>query len=167
VGVELIDGVTNRLGVVIAVVVAGALAGACDGGSATGGSVSATVDGVSWRSPGQAFIINNHDGTATFDVQAGTLLPSGLIDSSKPQLLIVFPQVPSVGTYNIDGVTVNVDYQTDVNAVYCGSNGSVQITSISTSRARGAFNFEAQAPIINPMTHTLTDGAFDVPVSAH
>jgi len=45
------------------------------------------------------------------------------------------------------------------------SSGSVQVTSISTSRAEGAFNFELQSPINNPMVLTMTNGAFDVRVS--
>jgi len=74
-----------------------------------------------------------------------------LIDSSKPQLLIVFSQgVPSPGTYGIDGVTVNVEYLLNPNVWYDGANGSVQVTSMSTSRAQGAFNFELQSPINNP-----------------
>ena len=38
---------------------------------------------------------------------------------------------------------------------------------MSTSRAQGTFNFELQSPINNPRALTVTDGTFDVPVSAH
>jgi hypothetical protein len=85
-----------------------------------------------------------------------------------PQLLIVFPQdVPSVGTYSTDGVTVTVEYHVDVNTFYSGTNGSVRIASISTSRAQGSVNYALDSPINNPMVLTATDGAFDVPVSSH
>jgi len=33
--------------------------------------------------------------------------------------------------------------------------------------AQGAFNFELRSPITDPMVLTVTDGAFDVPGSAH
>jgi hypothetical protein len=157
----------RRLGLLIAAA-ASVLTGACGGGSSTGGSVSATIGGVPWHAPGHGFIITGTDGTS-FDVLGATPLPgSSLLDSNKPQILIVFLQgVPSVGTYGIDGVTVNVTYQVDTNTVYTGDNGSVQIASISNLRAMGAFNFEANSPIANPMVVTLADGAFDVPVSAH
>jgi hypothetical protein len=157
--------VKDRLGMAVAVAV---LAGACGSGDSTGGNVTATIGGVSWHTPGEGFIITGSDGSVTFDMQGATLLPnSSLIDSSKPQLLVVFSQVPLVGTYGVDGVAVVVQYQTDTNTVYSTSNGSVQIASISTSRAQGAFNFELQSPTANPMVLTVTDGAFDVPVSAH
>ena len=73
----------------------------------------------------------------------------------------------SVGTYGVDGVTVVVEYQMDVNTSYSASNGSVHIASISTSRAQGAFNCELQSSIADPQVLTVTDGAFDVPVSGH
>jgi hypothetical protein len=159
--------VKDRLGMAIAVAAA-VLIGACGGGNSTGGNVTANVGGVSWHSTGKGFIITGAGSSTTFDIQAATLFPnSSLIDSSKPQLLIVFQQVPSVGTYGIDGVTVVVEYKADTNTVYSTSNGSVQIASISTSRAQGAFKFELASPIANPMALTVTDGAFDIPVSAH
>ena len=149
-------------------VAAAVLAGACGSGSSTGGNVTATIGGVSWRTVGQGFFITGSDGSTNFTLQGATLLPnSALIDSSKPELVIVFPQIPSVGTYAIDGVTVNVEYQVSANTVYSASNGSVQIASISTSRAQGAFDFELESPIASPMVLTVTDGAFDVPVSAN
>ena len=150
------------------VVAAAVLAGACGTGNSTGGEVTATIGGVSWHTPGEGFIITGPDGSTTFDLQGATLSPnSPLIDSSKPQLLIVFPHVPTVGTYGVDGVTVVVEYQVDTKTVYSTSNGSVQIASISTSRARGAFNFELRSPLAKPTVLTVTDGAFDVPVSVH
>jgi hypothetical protein len=80
---------------------------------------------------------------------------------------MVFSQVPSVGAYNVDGAIVVVEYRVDTNTVYSASNGSIRIASISTSRAQGAFNFELESPIANPMVLTVTGGAFDIPVSAH
>ncbi len=150
------------------VVAAAVLMGACGGGESTAGDVSATIDGASWHSRGEGFIISGSGGPTTFDVQAGTLLPnSSLIDSSKPQLLIVFQGVPPVGTYGVDGVNLVVEYHLNTSSIYSPLTGSVQITSISTSRAQGAFNFELTSPIANPSILTVTDGAFDVPVSAH
>jgi hypothetical protein len=149
-------------------VAAAVLAGACGSGSSTEGTVTATIAGVSWRTAGRGYFITGSDGSTTFTLQGATPLPnSPLLDSSKPQLLIVFPQIPPVGTYAIDGVTVSVDYQVDTNTLYSTSDGSVQITDISTSRARGAFAFDLQSPIANPMALTVTDGAFDVLVTAN
>jgi len=51
--------------VVVVAVAAGLLATAC-GGSATDGSMSATIDGMSWHTPGQAFIVTGSDGTSRF-----------------------------------------------------------------------------------------------------
>jgi len=152
----------------VAGVVLAVIAGACGGGNSAGGNVTATIGGRSWRSPGAGFIITGSDGSTNFDMQGATPLPnSPLIDSSKPILLVVFPQeVPLVGTYGVDGVTVDVEYEKDVNTLYSASNGSVQIASISTSRAQGSFNFELRSPIANPTVLTVTDGAFDVPVAA-
>jgi hypothetical protein len=62
---------------------------------------------------------------------------------------------------------VTVEYQVDTNTVYSGSNGSVQIASISSSGAQGAFELELYSPLANPTMLTVTDGAFDVPVSGH
>jgi hypothetical protein len=149
-------------------VAAAVLAGACGSGSSTGGDVTATIGGVSWRTAGQGFFIPGSHGSTTFTLQGATLLPnSPLIDSSKPVLTIVFPQLPSVGTYAIDGVTVSVEYEVDTNTLYSTSDGSVEITSISASSAQGTFAFELQSPIADPMVLTVTDGAFDVPVSAN
>jgi hypothetical protein len=157
-----------RLSLVLVAGAAGLLAAAC-GGSAADGGMSATIDGKSWHSPGQGYIVTGSDGTTSFDLFGSTPLPnSSLIDSSKPQLLIVFPQgVPSPGTYSIDGVTVNVEYLLNPSTFYDGSNGSVQVTSMSPSRAQGMFSFELQSPFNDPKMLTVTDGAFDVPVSAH
>jgi hypothetical protein len=150
------------------VVAAAVLMGGCGGGESTAGNVSATIDGASWHSRGEGFVISGSGGPTTFDVQAGTLLPnSSLLDSSKPQLLIVFQGVPSVSTYAVDGVNLVVEYQPDTSSIYSPSTGSVQITGISTSRAQGAFNFELTSPTATPSMLTVTDGAFDVPVSAH
>jgi hypothetical protein len=144
------------------------LAGACGSGTSTAGNLTATIGGVSWQTPGQGFMITASDGSTNFTIQGATQLPnSRLIDASKPQLTIVFPQVPSAGTYDIDGVTVNVEYQVDTNTFYSASNGSIQIASISTSRAQGGFNFQLDSSSADPMVLTVTDGAFDVPVSAH
>ena len=154
--------------VLVVAVAAGLLAAACGGGANDGG-MSATIDGKLWHSPGQGSIVTGSDGATSFDLFGYTLLPNSLlIDSSKPQLQIIFAQgVPSPGTYAVDGVAVNVEYLLNPNVWYDGSNGSVQVTSMSTSRAQGAFNFELQSPINNPAVLTVTDGAFDVPVSAH
>src|SRR4051812_20956580 len=123
------------LGMAIAIAAA-VIAGGCGSGNSTAGKVTATIDGASWDTPGKGFIITGSDGSTNFDIQGATLLPnSSLIDSSKPQLLIVFPRVPLVGTYGVDGVTVVVEYQMDANTLYSTSSGSVQIVSISTSRA--------------------------------
>jgi len=165
----LVPGLKDRFGIVIAVAAA-VLAGACGSGSSTGGDVTATIGGMSWRTAAEGFVVPGLDDptATTFTLQGATLLPnSPLIDSSKPVLTIFFSQVPGVGTYTIDGVTVNVEYEVDVNTIYSGSNGSVQVASISTSRAQGSFEFELQSPIANPMMLAVTDGAFDVPVSAN
>ncbi len=140
--------------------------GACGSSNPTANNVSAIIDGASWHTRGEAFIISAGVPT-NFDVQAGPLLPnSPLLDSSKPQLLIVFQGVPSVGVYDVDGVNVAVAYQTDPSSTYSPSTGSVQITSISTSRAQGSFNFDLRSPTATPSMLTVTDGTFDVPVSA-
>jgi len=143
-------------------------AGGCGSSSDGEGSVSATIGGVTWRAPGRGFIVADAAGMTSFDLLGSTPMPgSDLIDSSKPVLTIVFPSgVPAPGTYAIDGVTVNVEYQVDTNTFYSGSNGSIQIASISKSRAQGAFDFELDSPVNDPMELTVTDGAFDVPVSA-
>jgi hypothetical protein len=153
----------------MAIVVAAAVVmGACGSGDSTADNVSATIDGTAWHSRGEGFIISGSGGPTTFDLQAGTLLPnSSLLDSSKPQLLIVFQGVPSMGTYGVDGVNLVVEYHVDTSSIYSPLTGSVQITSISTSRAQGAFNFELSSPTANPSMLSVTDGAFDVPVSAH
>lgn len=159
-----------RLSLVVGLgVAAGLLAIACGGSSGpTEDNFTATIGGVSWHTPGRGFIITGSDGSTNFTLQGATLLPnSPLIDSSKPQLLIVFPQVPSAGTYAVEGVTVVVQYQVDTNTIYSASTGSVQITSISASRAQGAFNFDLYSPTADPTVLTMTDGAFDVPVSGH
>jgi hypothetical protein len=144
------------------------LAGACGSDTSTGANVTAMIGGVSSQMPGRGFTVTGSDGSTNLTIQAATLLPnSPLIDARKPQLTIVFPRVPSVGTYDVDGVNVNVEYQVDTNTFYAGSNGSVQIASISTSRAQGTFNFELKSPVADPMVLTVTDGAFDVPMSAH
>jgi len=159
--------VKNRLG--MGIVVAGAvLMGACGSSDSTADNVSATIDGNSWHARGEGFIISGAGGPTTFDVQAGTLLPnSSLLDSSKPQLLMVFQGFPSVGTYGVDGVNLGVDYQADTSSLYSPMTGSVQITSISTSRAQGGFNFDLRSPTASPSMLTVTDGVFDVPVAAH
>jgi hypothetical protein len=157
----------KTLGIAIALA-AGVLGGACGSDSSPTGDVTATIGGVSWRTPGKGFTITSTDAPTNFILQGATPMPnSPLLDPSKPQLVVVFAQVPSVGTYNTDGTTVTVEYQVDTNTVYSGSNGSVQIASISSSRAQGTFNFDLYSPLANPTMLTVTDGAFDVPVSAH
>ena len=90
----------------------------CGSGTSTGGNVTATIAGVSWRTAGQGYFIPGSDGSTGFTLQGGTPLPNSLLlDSSKPQRLIVFPQLPPVGTYAIDGVIVNVEYQVDTNTL--------------------------------------------------
>ena len=150
------------------ILAAAVLANGCGSASEDGGSVSATIGGVSWQAPGRGYIIADPGPPTSFDLLGGTPLPgSNLIDSSKPRLTIVFPSgIPAVGTYPIDGVTVNVEYQRDTNSFYADANGSVQIMSISNARAQGAFNFQLHSPIFDPMELTVTDGAFDVPVSS-
>jgi len=149
-------------------VAAALLAGACGSGSSTEGNLTAMIGGVSWHTPARGFTITGSDGSTNFTLQGATLLPnSSLIDASKPELLMVFPQVPSVGTYGVDGVTVVVEYRVDTSTVYSASNGSVQMAAIGASRAQGTFNFDLYSPTADPMMLTVTDGAFDVPVSAH
>jgi hypothetical protein len=157
----------DRLGVVIAAA-AGILTGSCGSGGSTEGTVRATIAGASWQAPGRGFVVTGAESTS-FTLLGATSLPdSPLVDSSKPLLQIVFPQgLPAVGTYDIDGVTVNVEYQVDTSTFYSGSNGSIQVTSMETSRAQGVFNFELQSPINDPMVLIVTDGVFDVPVSVH
>ena len=111
----------------MAIVVATAVVmGACGGSDSTADNVSATIDGASWHSHGEGFIISGAGGPTTFDVQAGALLPdSSLLDSSKPQLLMVFQGFPSVGTYGVDGVNLVVEYDVDTSSLYSPLSGSV------------------------------------------
>jgi len=99
---------------------------------------------------------------------AGSLVPgSDLVDASKPQLFIVFPTgVPSPGSYVVsDQVTLNGTYQTDVNTSYGLTSGTVEIDSISPTRARGSFNLQAEIPYPTEITVMIADGTFDVPVA--
>jgi hypothetical protein len=149
----------KRLGLAI-VVASCVLVGACGSGTSTEGGISATIGGVAWHAPGQGYVVAGSDGTTSFDLLSRMLTPS------SPRLQIIFPGgIPSVGSHVIDGVALNVEYQVDTNTLYAGENGSVQIVSLSQSRAQGAFNFVLTSPIDSPMTLTVTDGAFDVPLS--
>jgi hypothetical protein len=88
----------KNLGVLIAFMV-GVPGGACGGGNSTAGEITAMIGAVPWRTSGKGFIITTADRSTTFTVQGATPLPnSPLLDPSKPELVVVFSQVPSVGT---------------------------------------------------------------------
>ena len=93
-----------------------------------------------------------------FVIAIATLIAAGYVNPARGQ---------GSATTLVVGLENVVEYQVDTSTFYSGSNGSIQVTSMETSRAQGVFNFELQSPINDPMVLIVTDGVFDVPVSVH
>lgn len=75
--------------------------------------------------------------------------------------------VPSPGTYIIsDQVDLNGTYEPNVDTLFVLTDGSIQIGSISPTRAQGSFTFQGLMSSPPTATVTITSGTFDVPVQA-
>ncbi len=129
------------------------------GGGALNGSMSAKVNGESW--------------TATMSVQAGYangILAFAGVDGNNATLAIALaPAGP--GSYAISGASgTNASYTLTGGqglvwqAVSVVGSGSVEIDTLTATRATGTFHFELPAVASSGATGTksITEGKFDV-----
>jgi hypothetical protein len=134
---------------------------------AGGARLSARIDGTTWEAV-----------AATVVVQAGTQ-PGGLhvqgstLASPAWTLALTVSRVPGPGTYPLGvnigtatgGTAIAVSGSHSWTTPLSGAAGSMTITSITDTRIRGTFNFQADAVAAGtaPARVTVASGEFDVP----
>jgi hypothetical protein len=164
-----------------------ALAACGGGGSSTGpggggvgsGSFSADIDGVSWTSDPQGITVTGPTAAHPnpgFEVISGVKFAGTNYTSINLTLGFIsgpgtYPLGVNAGTTPggiasvIDGGSASFkDWITD----FTGASGSVTITSLTSTRMTGTFQYSATPQLGGTATGTrvVTNGAFDVPVAA-
>ena len=132
-----------------------------DGGDA---DFTATIDGVQWTGSSQS--------TTAVGAQNGSFaIVGGSATSSGQYVTLTLYNIAGPGTYAMGvGPTVpggigtvgstSGSYVTPLS----GSAGSVTISSLTSNRIAGTFEFVAGA---DPVTRAVTDGSFDLPFTAN
>ncbi len=149
----------------------GSPTGTGNGGGGGGTSpMSATIDGVKWTASKSAVQVS---GNATPTAQ-GTITISGVNTSTGFGLTISLSYVSAAGTYplgvnigtNAGGVATVTESPNFWNTPLNGGAGTVVITTRTATRIAGTFEFTA-APIVGGGANAVvTEGKFDVTVSA-
>ena len=138
------------------------------GGGGGSGPISARVDGVAWSAPtaGVQALASAAPGQLGFigvsltapSISMGLTLGHIPGPGTYPLGVNVFSNAGGTGTVGLNGIASN----TPLN----GSAGTVTIATLSATRVTGTFSFVAEpisgggAPVV------VTDGSFDVPLSA-
>jgi hypothetical protein len=167
---------TSRTGVLVPAVTALALAGilGCGGSGPSapslggGGLLSATINGTAWSSQPQLIQANSAQKEGHYPIYGASPAGSSL---NGMQLNLVGIQGP--GTYplgtagGVSGGTVAVNegsavWMTPIN----GAAGTVTITTLTSTRAVGTFQFVAD-PVAAGATgpRTVANGQFDIPLT--
>jgi len=139
-----------------------------NGGSTSGFHMTAKVDGA-------AFVASNPDFSPATQVTAGNYTILGLQSSTTAATIITLSlaNIRGPGTYPL-GVGPQVPGGSVILAVssagwaspMSGADGSITITSLSTTEIAGTFNFVVTASLsgTTPATRTVTEGDFRLPV---
>jgi len=144
-----------------------AIAGGC-GTAPCPATVDTTVDGQASHTWGHGYIVPGGGGATSFVVTAGSSARLGHPRLHPAGAGLRAPRaVPSPGTYIIsDQVDLNGTYEPNVDTLFVLTDGSIQIGSISPTRAQGSFTFQGLMSSPPTATVTITSGTFDVPVQA-
>lgn len=146
-----------------------ALTLSCSSGSSTGpvttggGTFRATIDGASWVST-----------TSTVTASAnGAYTLTGYQLSNAVSLSMTLWNIGATGTYPIGvgptvpgGTAIVVSGGASFNTPLSGAAGTVTVSTLSTTRIAGTFNFSAP-PVIGQSgsSKVVTSGSFDLPMS--
>jgi hypothetical protein len=144
--------------------------GACGGGDSTGpgggnGSVRATVDGSSFNA-NLATAAVHKDGVLSFagvQSQGGTTrsINIGLVNVNGPGTFTFGGGNMHVVTYSeVQGTDAQNSKAWTANMV--AGTGTVTVTELSASRAKGTFSFTLQPGFNATGTKTLSNGTFDI-----
>lgn len=143
--------------VVMALVVAGC-GGDSGGPSGSDGTMSASIDGQAWNAS-----------LAVSATHSSNVLGIGGTDGNSRQINITIPNVTSTGTINLglgsQAIAVVVTSPTEAwTSSMVGGSGSVVITELTASGAKGTFSFTGiRAQTGGGTTQkTVTNGQFDV-----
>jgi hypothetical protein len=136
-----------------------------DGGSGPNGgdaSFSATIDG-------SAFTALAASTVAQISNQGNFAIVGG--NSTGTSITLILYSIGAPGTYPLGvsgtvrgGLATVGSSSSSFSTPASGTAGSVTITQVSTSHIAGTFNFVAGA---SPVTRTVTDGTFDLPVTGN
>jgi hypothetical protein len=139
------------------------------GGGGTGTDrLSARIDGVAWSAASQTILASGSTQPGQISFQGSSLTnPVGA-------LAIMVSRIPGPGTYPLgvnifsaSGGTASIAVgATSANTPLDGASGSITFTSITSTRAAGTFAFVAEPLVGGGSSVVVTDGQFDVPLSA-
>lgn len=143
---------------------------AAPGGGTGDGSLSARINGASWTAAPSTVV------TATSTpALPGSLAMQGSTFGAPARVLQLFlVRIPGVGTYPLGMNTVTgtggianvIEGGQSWSTPLSGAAGTVTISSLTDTRVRGSFSFQATPIIGSGAAVTVTDGQFDVVRSA-
>jgi hypothetical protein len=140
------------------------------GGNTTGTRMTATIDGQSWAAGSTAGLVT----AIQFAPASGGYIISG-IQSPGLSIVITINNISGPGTYplGVDAATVyggfaGVTGAGTWNTPISGAAGSITITTLTTTRIVGTFNFTATAAAGGATgSKVVTNGVFDAPIQGN
>ncbi len=147
--------------------------GSSPAGPGTGGNgtFTARINGQAWNANATTIVA----AAANASIPGSFSFQGGVISGTAQTLVFNLSRIPGPGTYPlgvnigtatggiVTGITGSQGWATPLT----GAAGSVTITTLGGGRAKGSFNFVAETiGVGTPSVITVTDGAFDVPLSA-
>ncbi|HZJ56051.1 MAG TPA: DUF6252 family protein, partial [Myxococcaceae bacterium] len=145
---------------------------ACGGGENNpggGGAMTASIDGQAFSSSQLA----SASAASSSMVSVYTIIGARLLSGTTAQSIsLSLYNIAGPGTYplgvnstNFGGIGTVAEGATAWTTPLSGAAGTVNITSLTPTRIAGTFSFNA-AEVVNPSsTKSVTNGAFDMPVT--
>jgi hypothetical protein len=143
---------------------------AAPGGGTGDGSLSARINGASWTAAPSTVVTV----TSTPALPGSLAMQGSTLGAPARVLQLFLTRIPGVGTYPLGintgtgtgGIANVIEGGQSWSTPLSGAAGTVTISSLTDTRVRGSFSFQATSIIGSGAAVTVTDGQFDVARSA-